>query len=109
MLKNGSEVDARPYLINEKDHLVIKHANAYSSCRGLYRRRHGAGRSGKSWSTESLERGLGRPGAAEAAQDRHRLLGRRPDQDGQLLSTTSAPTSTTGKLAGSSAGPPPTS
>ena len=31
VLKNGREVDARPYFIKEKDNLVIKHANAYSS------------------------------------------------------------------------------
>jgi hypothetical protein len=31
VLKDGREVEARPYLIGEKDHLVIKHANAYSS------------------------------------------------------------------------------
>lgn len=31
ILENGSEVDARSYLIKEKDYFVIKHANAYSS------------------------------------------------------------------------------
>ena len=31
ILKNGKEVDAREFLIREKDNLVIKHANAYSS------------------------------------------------------------------------------
>lgn len=31
ILEDGSEVDARSYLIKEKDHFVIKHANAYSS------------------------------------------------------------------------------
>jgi hypothetical protein len=31
VLKDGTEVDARPYFIKEKDDLVIKHANAYSS------------------------------------------------------------------------------
>ena len=31
VLKDGREVEARPYLLAEKDNLVIKHANAYSS------------------------------------------------------------------------------
>jgi hypothetical protein len=31
VLKNGSECDAMTYLTSEKDNLVIKHANSYSS------------------------------------------------------------------------------
>jgi len=31
ILEDGTETEARPYLIREKDHFVIKHANAYSS------------------------------------------------------------------------------
>jgi len=31
ILKDGSECDARSYLIKERNHLVVKHANAYSS------------------------------------------------------------------------------
>ena len=31
MLKDGTEVDPRPYLLKHKNDLVIKHANAYSS------------------------------------------------------------------------------